>query len=395
MKNIKTTFIVSFLTLLLFSNCNKEEDLNNQSTVISFSTSLREKLRIPYYTLDRTGNYLYVFFRDDNYVAFEMLRINLITKKIENRYYSFVAPTSSKTVPVGFDNIVVTDNNDLISSFYNFDFAANLLIKFAPDLTFKEIDTVVYTPGAATRGRTRLLKNGANRIAGIFGDLDASGNWFFRFMHMDDNLDIISQVVDSSSFYDGQFAINNFIKTSDNGFLYCAINFIKGETLIEKRDQNFNLQWRSSSSDGYNPVTLNELNGKYYVYCGGQTLFTLIYYKNGSLLDTKSYNYGDDYLSKQQEPMRKTDNGEFLITALLTNENRPSEQTGLLIYADANANPISYKTFGGKNMLGSGLVQVATNRFLLFYLDAGFKPEGGSKPRIVLRYLDGKGNFIN
>lgn len=394
MKKLRFTFILFFSGLLFFNNCKKEEIVDNESTLISFPSNLREEFRIPYYTLDKSGNYLYIFFRDDSYAAFEVVKINLLTKKLENSYYSFTVPTSSKTVPVGFDNVVLTDNNELIGSFYNFDKAANLLKTFDPNLNSIKIDTIVKTPGSANRGRTRLLKTGVNKIAGIYGDIDASGKWYFKFMQMNDKLNVISQVVDSSSFYTGQFVINNFIKTTDNDILFCGLDYFTGEALIEKRDANFNLLWRKKSSDGYNPVTLNESGGKYYEYCSGQTLATKVYDKAGNLLNTIAYNYEDAYLFKSGEPMRRTDNGEFLMTALATYDTKPGEQTGLLIYADANANPISYKKFGGKNMRGSGLIKVATNRFLLFYLDAGFKPEGGSQPRLVLKYMDAKGNFI-
>ena len=212
---------------------------------------------------------------------------------------------------------------------------------------------------------------------------------------MDENLNILSSVTDTSSFYGyAGLLVNNFVQTSDGGYLFAAGDFGSEAVVLEKRDIDFNLKWRTRYNWG-NPLNINELNGKYYVYCQSDSVFTLIYDLNGKLLNRVNYNIPGATLSILSEPMRKTDNGEFLITAKADYKYKPNTQAGVLIHTDANANIISHQVFSDKKMLGAGLIKVNSNKFLLFYLDANFKSDGGRRTRFVIRYVDAKGNFIN
>lgn len=379
------------MVVLMMGHCRKEDSTHNQSAIFSIPVGVGESSIVPYYVIDHSGNYLFIFLRDFSYDHAKILKVNLATLSVEKEI-TFNGETNT-TVPIMLDNVVLTDNNELIGSFFNFFNSKQLLIKFDVDLNILKVDSVGFG-GLGDNGRTRIVKNGPGKISGVFGDT-LNNKWFLRYQAMDDNMNILNSVTDTSSFYgSGPLVPENFIKTSDGGYLLGAFDYYSNVGVFEKRDLNFNLLWRTKYN-GIDPITLNELNGKYYAYCLGDSLFTLIYDLNGTLLDKKVLRLDGAKVNIDYEPMRKTDNGEFLMVGRLSYNNNPLAKTGILFHADANANVISSQTFGGNWMLGSCLIKIKSNQFLLFYLDNNFKPDGPTKPRFVFRYVDARGNFMN
>ena len=191
------------------------------------------------------------------------------------------------------------------------------------------------------------------------------------------------------------------------GFLYVLTNqvppFDNNEIIFEKRDANFNLEWRSfyktPSSDIASEVI--EANGKFYVYCGGtdttgefeSSHFVLVYNQQGNLLANKEIRSGalDDWYG---EPILATEDGGFLIAASTSLGTNQYIRKGIVYKTDGDLNVTNTLVYGGDNAVtNSGIVKVDKNRYLLLYLDNSFNPSGNAY-RLVLRYLDENGNYI-
>ncbi len=173
--------------------------------------------------------------------------------------------------------------------------------------------------------------------------------------------------------------------------------------LLEKREANFNLQWtvkyKPAPPNYAGPGFLIESNGKYYVYCANsvapQSTFVLVYDLNGNLLQNTPLTVDGITLRSNVtiEPMRLSENGEFLILASTKLNTAPNTLRGILYHTDANLNVLSSEIYGGKGVVGS-LIKINANKFLHFYLDNSFAPDN-NLPRLVFRYVDAKGKIIN
>lgn len=402
MKAKKYLIPVAVSMLMLVVSCKKEKNGpdGNLSSVMSIPLGTA-RAGTPYYALDNTGKYLFLFVRDLNYN-------NGVVQKID---ISGSTPVLEKTitipgaVPISPDNVVVTEDNQFIGTFYNFLPPAQLIYKFDANLNITKIDTMAKGQGG-NFGRTRLVKNGKGKITGIYSNKYKT-KCFLTYKNMDENLNVINQLTDTSAEYGtSNITGSGLIKTSDGGYLYCADNveivYLTTETLLEKRDANFNLQWRTKYKPTppfhASPGTLIESNGKYYVYCSNttnpQSSFVLVYDLNGVLLQNTPLTVdGIVYRGNTTtEPIRMTENGEFLILASATLNTAPNQQRGILYHTDANLNVLSSQIYGGKGVVGS-LIKIRENKYLHFYLDNSFAPDN-NLPRLVFRYMDAKGNVI-
>lgn len=395
MKNIKLVFILIPLFLITtFSGCNKEAT-ENKSVIVSIPTGVSDNVFLSYYTLDNSGKFLFLFIRDLIYNNTTILKVNLSNFAVENK------KIMEGVNAVGYDNILVTDNNELISTFWHRSLKRQLTIKMDENLNFTKVDTGAYS-AYGNNGRTRLIKTGPNRITGLYGNKDYdTANWYMRYQVMDENLNIISQVLDTTSFYGPEvLSVNSFIKTSDGGSIFCAYEYIENmgqilSTITEKRDANFNLLWRKRFATSDVPQSITEQNGKYYVYVRGSKLFTLIYDINGNLIDNKPINVDGANIVNEYEPMRKLTNGELLLPLRLMYNNMPYTKNGALIKLNESGDVISFQNFGGKKMLGAGLININASQSLLFHWDNNFTPDGANQPRLVFRYIDENGSLIN
>ncbi len=410
MKALKYSILTLAVSVLItIAACKKEvkgPDGNSSSiTTIPLGTA---SAGTPYYTLDNTGKYLFLFVRDLKYNNGVVQKINIsgpipiLEKTI----------TITNTVPISPDNVVVTDDNQFIGTFYNFGNAsirqlpAQIIYKFDINLNITKIDTVAKVSGG-NFGRTRLVKNGKGRITGVFSNKIGKGKCYLTYKNMDENLNVLNQITDSASAYGvSNLSGTNLIKTSDGGYLYTGDNvdipYANTEMLLEKRDGNFNLLWtvkyKPAPPNTASPATLNEYNGKYYVYCANsnapQSRFVLVYDLSGNLLQNTPLTV-DGIITQNSlttEPMRLTENGEFLILASTKLNTAPNQLRGILYHTDANLNVLSSEIYGGKGVVSS-LIKVNTNKYLHFYLDNNFTPDN-YLPRLVFRYIDAKGKVI-
>ncbi|MDP1726253.1 MAG: hypothetical protein Q8M15_05680 [Bacteroidota bacterium] len=415
MKALKYSIItLAALILIVITACKKElkgpdENLSSLSS-ITLGTA---NAGTPYYTLDNTGKYLILFVRDLNYNNGVVQKINIsgsipiLEKTI----------TINGTVPISPDNVVVTDDNQFIGTFFFFGkpsaglVQAQLIYKFDINLNITKIDTIVKSLGG-NFGRTRLVKNGKGKITGVFSNKPTGRKTYLTYKEMDENLNILDSKTDSLADYGtNNLSGTNLIKTSDEGYLFCGDNsdipYVNNiETILQKRDKNFNLLWtvkhKATPPNIANPAYLHELNGRYYVYCANsiipQTIetstYVLVYDINGNLLQNKPMPIDGIVFRGQTttEPMRMTDNGEFFILASAKLNTAPNLTRGIIYRTDANLNVLSSEVYGGKGVVGS-LIKINANRYLHFYLDNNFTPDN-NLPRLVFRYIDAKGKVI-
>ncbi len=415
MKALKYSIItLAALILIVITACKKElkgpdENLSSLSS-ITLGTA---NAGTPYYTLDNTGKYLILFVRDLNYNNGVVQKINIsgsipiLEKTI----------TINGTVPISPDNVVVTDDNQFIGTFFFFGkpsaglVQAQLIYKFDINLNITKIDTIVKSLGG-NFGRTRLVKNGKGKITGVFSNKPTGRKTYLTYKEMDENLNILDSKTDSLADYGTNYLSGtNLIKTSDEGYLFCGDNsdipYVNNiETILQKRDKNFNLLWtvkhKATPPNIANPAYLHELNGRYYVYCANsiipQTIetstYVLVYDINGNLLQNKPMPIDGIVFRGQTttEPMRMTDNGEFFILASAKLNTAPNLTRGIIYRTDANLNVLSSEVYGGKGVVGS-LIKINANRYLHFYLDNNFTPDN-NLPRLVFRYIDAKGKVI-
>lgn len=407
MKALKYSIITLAVSILaVIAACRK--DINGPGNNLSTITTIplgTANAGMPFYTIDNTGKYLILFVRDIVYNNGVVQKIN-ISGSVPVLEKTITIPGS---VPISADNVVVTDDNQFISTFNNFSNSAQLIIKLDANLTITKVDTVAYTPNGNT-GRTRLIKNGTGKITGVFSNKKGS-RCYLTYKEMDENLNILSSKTDSATTYGVSLITGTgLIKTSDGGYLYCADNidtpYQNAESLLEKRDANFNKIWtvryKATLPNNAGPAFLNEYNGKYYVYCANtvnpqssQTkTFVLVYDLNGNLVQNASLPVDGITIRTglTTEPMRLTENGEFLILAKVKLNTAPNKQIGIIYHTDANLNVLSSELYGGEGVVGS-LIKISSNKYLHFYLDNSFGPDN-NLPRLVFRYIDAKGKAI-
>ena len=393
---------VVVLMFILMAGCKKEKtgSGDNLSSITSIPLGTA-RAGTPYYTLDNTGNYLFLFVRDLSYNNGLVLKINISTPM----------PVLEKTitipgsVPISADNVVVTDDNQFIGTFFNFAKTSMLIYKFDANLKISKVDTVAKVAGG-NFGRTRLIKNGPGRITGVYSNKYKT-KCYLTYKEMDENLKVLSQKTDTSAEYGASnITGGGLIKTSDGGYLFSAINidvaYFTEESFLEKRDANFNLQWRTKFKSApplhASPGIIAEHKGKYYVHCANSTVplssFVLVYDLNGVLLQNTPLKVDGVVFRGNTtiEPMRLTENGEFLILASTRLSTAPNLQRGILYHTDANLYVLSSQIYGGEGVVSS-LIKIKDNRYLNFYLDNSFAPDN-NLPRLVFRYIDAKGVVI-
>ena len=119
----------------------------------------------------------------------------------------------------------------------------------------------------------------------------------------------------------------------------------------------------------------------------------LVYDQQGNLLEDKTMP-NEAKISKDAENMVVTENGDFLMLALSTLNSSSDVFKGIMFHSNPSMSNITYKTFGGEgNVQVSALIPMSINRYLLMYLDRSFAPDG-VQPRLVFRYVDANGNFL-
>jgi hypothetical protein len=407
MKSKNAYFLQYLLCLVcMMGACKKEDPEVNLSTFSSLSVDTRDAV-IPSYIIDQTGNYLLVCIRDLNYSNSIIKKINLSTLKVEKEI------KITGTVPISLSNILLTDNNEMVSTFYNFDAGTMIIYKFDMNLNVvkKDITPVV---GGGNLGRRRMVKAGPNRIIGVETYLHTStGQFYLRYMTMDDNLTILNERTDTSEEYGNAFILpEQFIRTNDGGTLYVGDNIDEplylNEIILEKRDASFNVKWRAKYKSDVNVSAscVKEYNGNYYVWASNEDygyfgngkglygrVFMLVYDQQGNLI--KEVNMPNEAkINVDAENIVITDDGDFLMVARSTLNSTSDVFKGLLFHANASMDNITYKSYGGEREVQvSDLIRMESDRYLLMYLDRSFTPDG-VQPRLVFRYVDAKGNFI-
>jgi hypothetical protein len=399
-KGVHIQIVHLLIGLFVFISCTKENIEENSSNVASIPIEARTSI-IPQYIVDNTGRYLYLFIRDVENFSGIVKKIDLSNLRVVNQV---ITPTS---VPVSAQNVLFTKENDLIASFYDFTYKCQILYKFSPDLRIIDADTVAYHVLGGNYERMRIVNKGDGNILGIQGFTNLTGKPYVRCITMKSNFDILTERIDSSDEYGKQsFAGNGLIKTSDGGYLFDANQINPPHpsqyAIVEKRDANLNIVWRKSyATNGVtNAVMLTEHNGKYYVWCDGSDnqfnnqVFTLVYDLNGNLIQNVPIQNGS-FISKTGEPMLVTDKGGFLMLAVTSLNTEPNLRKGVMYATDENLTITNTTYFGGNgSVLGSALLKVNANRYILIYLDNSFLPDG-NHPRLILRYVDADGNFIS
>jgi hypothetical protein len=407
MKSKNAYFLQYLLCLVcMMGACKKEDPEVNLSTFSSLSVDTRDAV-IPSYIIDQTGNYLLVCIRDLNYSNSIIKKINLSTLKVEKEI------KITGTVPISLSNILLTDNNEMVSTFYNFDAGTMIIYKFDMNLNVvkKDITPVV---GGGNLGRRRMVKAGPNRIIGVETYLHTStGQFYLRYMTMDDNLTILNERTDTSEEYGNAFILpEQFIRTNDGGTLYVGDNIDEplylNEIILEKRDASFNVKWRAKYKSDVNVSAscVKEYNGNYYVWASNEDygyfgngkglygrVFMLVYDQQGNLI--KEVNMPNEAkINVDAENIVITDDGDFLMVARSTLNSTSDVFKGLLFHANASMDNITYKSYGGEREVQvSDLIRMESDRYLLMYLDRSYIPDG-VQPRLVFRYVDAKGNFI-
>jgi hypothetical protein len=407
MKSKNAYFLQYLLCLVcMMGACKKEDPEVNLSTFSSLSVDTRDAV-IPSYIIDQTGNYLLVCIRDLNYSNSIIKKINLSTLKVEKEI------KITGTVPISLSNILLTDNNEMVSTFYNFDAGTMIIYKFDMNLNVvkKDITPVV---GGGNLGRRRMVKAGPNRIIGVETYLHTStGQFYLRYMTMDDNLTILNERTDTSEEYGNAFILpEQFIRTNDGGTLYVGDNIDEplylNEIILEKRDASFNVKWRAKYKSDVNVSAscVKEYNGSYYVWASNEDygyfgngkglygrVFMLIYDQQGNLIREITMP-NEAKINVDAENIVITDDGDFLMVARSTLNSTSDVFKGLLFHANASMDNITYKSYGGEREVQvSDLIRMESDRYLLMYLDRSFTPDG-VQPRLVFRYVDAKGNFI-
>lgn len=396
---LRINLLIWISFLLMIVSCSKEVPETNLSAVNSISVDARDVI-IPSFIIDRTGKYLIVCIRDLNFKNGIVKKINLNSFKVEAEF------TVRQTVPISLTNILLTDNNDIVTTFFNFENGVMLIYKFDINLNVVKLDTVAFVPGG-NFGRRRMVKIGPNLIKGAETNRNpVNGKIYLRYMTMDDGLNILSEMTDSSNDYGTILMVpQQFIQTMDGGTMYMGENydqpFFYEEIIMEKRDANFNLLWRTKfKNNGNNSAScLREYNGKFYVWSHGQDenfqnkVFMLVYDQQGNLIENKTMP-NEATISKDAENMIITENGDFLMLALTTLNSSSNINKGILFHSNSAMDNITYKTFGGEGGVQvSALIPIGPNRYMLMYIDRSFTPDA-SQPRLVFRYVDSKGNFI-
>lgn len=405
-KNKIVTVLLLVIGFLSINSCKKEMNETSLSSIFSLPITINNPF-LANYCVDNTQQFLYLFIRD-------FTNGNTLINKIDIAKLTTVKQiTIDNTVPIMAGNILVTSKNEIVTSFYNFATSSQLLLKFDVDLNIlvnKNVANVLL----GNQGRMRITQNAPGIITGCqsnSNDIPNLENWFLRWVTMDENLNVLSEKIDSgsSTFYYGRAIIagQGLIKTSDGGFLYSGYNvdtpLYISQPLIEKRDANLNLLWRKiyqTAGGSGNTSGVNEVNGNYYIYCVGtdtaisqDKLFVLQYDKNGNLLADKQISNGAT-ITKGNEPMILNSKGNFFMLAQTKLGASPGNNKGALFTTDANLNILNSTTFGGiGNVASSGMIKLNDNKYMLLYLDNSFTPDGNNS-RLVIRYIDADGNFI-
>jgi hypothetical protein len=402
----KNNYLAQYLLclMLVMVACKKEDTDVNLSSFSSLSVEARDVI-IPSFIIDKTGNYLLVCIRDLNYSNSIIKKINLNTLKVENEI------KIEGTVPVSITNILLTDNNEMITTFFNFATRSMLIYKFDINLKVLKKESLVVWGG--NFGRRRMVKSGPNRIIGVETNINSNDQYYLRYMTMDDNLTILNELTDTSEEYGNALILpQQFILTNDGGMLYVGDNIDEplylDEIILEKRNAQFGVLWRAKykSSGNVSASCVKEYNGKYYVWAhnedysyGGNgsglygRVFMLVYDQQGNLIEDKTMP-NDAKVAADAENMVITDNGDFLMVARSTLNSTSDVFKGLLYHSNPTLTNITYKSFGGEREVQvSALIRRESNRYLLMYIDRSFTPDG-AQPRLVFRYVDAQGNFI-
>lgn len=386
------------LVLSLFNSCKKEGTEQNLSAISTLPVNSNFAFILSY-NLDENKEFLYVNYTDFFRYGGLIQKIRLTDLVEVNRTYTEGLPF------VGARNMIFSSDNHLITNTYDpYGEKSRLIMKFNTDLDLVKQDTIMHK---LEFSGVRILNTGNNELSVVgYGQTDKEES-LSRFMKLDNNLNVISSIDDTASVYGTGISGRDFIKCENGGFLYVLTNqvppFDKNEIIFEKRDANFNLEWRSfyktPSSDIASEVI--EANGKFYVYCGGtdttgefeSSHFVLVYDQQGYLLANKEIRSGalDDWYG---EPILATEDGGFLIAASTSLGTNQYIRKGIVYKTDGDLNVTNTLVYGGDNAVtNSGIVKVDKNRYLLLYLDNSFNPSGNAY-RLVLRYLDENGNYI-
>lgn len=265
--NLRNVFVLFLLWMFLLESCKTKEQDVNLSSLTSLPVGTSNTL-MPNYIVDKSGNYLFVFIRDVNIWRGVVKKINLLSLKIEKEI------TFEGAVPISPENILLTENNEIVTSFFDVVNLNMLLIKFNTDLEMMKVDSIKVWGG--NYGRRRIVKSGPGKIFGVESNVDSNDVCYLRYFFMDEDLKVLDQKINFSSMYGTDLLLGNgLIKTSDGGYLYDAINFDApfgiAEVYLEKLDPDFNIQWQAKykTSADNTPTQLVEKNGNYYVWCHG------------------------------------------------------------------------------------------------------------------------------
>jgi hypothetical protein len=383
--------------LVSISSCREDVPLKNSSTLSTIPTN-SDLVWIRSYLVDNSNQYLYVLFQEIITGNTAVRKINLADLSAEKEF------VLSGMNPVGVDNMILTEDSKIMFSVVN-GARISTIETFDTDLNHLNSDTI-----AVGNPYTRVLLNKSSKggVDIVYNSFTDSGANYTEWLHTDNALNEQYKTADTSSEYNYIILGHSFINTEDGGSLYLARNYTppayNQDLMLEKRDKDFNFQWRSKfatpAEDGASSALL-EHNGKYYMTSSRydpengfkNSISVVTFDLNGNLLENKPIASGglDEGVG---EPIVPTEDGGFLITGLTSLGTITTARTGILYQTDANFNVINTTAFGGNGAVpNSGLIKISNNRYLLMYPDNSFEASG-SEYRLVLRYVDGNGKFI-
>jgi len=373
-----------------FSCKNDDADLN-VSSLYSLPTNVPTP-GVVQTLIDAQKKYLFITIRGSGGLDSEIHKVDLKTLKIVK------TTILEKTIPFGYDNIYETSDNGFVASFFSYAPQSNLVVRFDSDLNIVQTDTItkdIYF------GRVFFNKSTSGEIYAVESNKDTSGIPYLRYFQTNENYETLKEIKDTSSLYSPFFFVGiELLRTSDGGFLYSTLQlnppYFTLEGLLEKRDADFNLQWRTIVPN-FTGQAFIEHNGKYYLYGDNPekpSPFILTYSQNGEFLE-QTYLENNGFTSTTGENMVMNDQNEFMIVATTSENSSNGNFKGVLFIADENLNIKEHKVFGGNGGANNASIQKIDNdRYLILYTDGGFKTEG-EKSRLVLRFIDSKGNFLN